>query len=409
MSALGYLAASIPPRLAIAGAAVAIPILAVQQMDDVLLGGALVSVSLGPSVVAAPLVGAALDRARRPGLLIAASGVLTALAFAITAFLGEVPLPVVFAALAMAGAAAPFFMGGISSFVAETIPDKRRAFAYDALSYNASAVGGPALVAVMLLLVPAPAALWMLSAAAALGAVSAVVIRRSSHSAPDGSVWESVKAGLGQIIGNRRLAVVTGASTLTQFGQGGLAIAAVALSIERIGSAAEGAVLVTAFAIGSLVGVAWETIRPTRARPHLVMMAGYLATGAFTIAAAFDLGTTWTIIAIGLSGVFTAASTTTMLFLRSHLSRPELKAQVFTVGAGLRTSASAAGAALAGTVTGLGGGLTLAGVGLAWAASAALMLAYPKERQPPKSLHTGFLLRVGGDGFPPAANDGGSS
>ena len=95
-----------------------------------------------------------------------------------------------------------------------------------------------------------------------------------------------------------------------------------------------------------------------------------------TIAAAFDLGTTWTIIAIGLSGVFTAPSTTTMLFLRSHLSRPELKAQVFTVGAGLRTSASAAGAALAGTAAGLSAGLTLAGVGLVWVASAAIMLAY---------------------------------
>ncbi|WP_336716659.1 hypothetical protein, partial [Arthrobacter sp. USHLN218] len=132
------------------------------------------------------------------------------------------------------------------------IPDKRRAFAYDALSYNSSAVGGPALVAIMVLFVPAPAALWMLSAAAALGAVSAVVIRRPSHTAPGGSVWQSVKAGLQQIVGNRRLAVVTGASTLTQLGQGGLAIAAVALSIERIGSAAEGAVLVTAFAVGSL-------------------------------------------------------------------------------------------------------------------------------------------------------------
>lgn len=383
MSALGYLAASAPPRLAIAGSAVAIPILAVQQMEDVLLGGALVSVSLGPSVVAAPLVGAALDRARRPGLLIAASGGLTAVAFAITAFLGQIPLPVVFTALAVAGAVAPFFMGGLSSFVSDTIPDKRRAFAYDALSYNASAVGGPALVAVLVLFVPAPAALWMLSAAAALGAVSAFVIRRSSHSAPDGSVWQSVKAGLGQIVGNRRLAVVTGASTLTQLGQGGLAIAAVALSIERVGSAAEGAVLVTAFAVGSLVGVVWETIRPTRARPHLVMMAGYFATGVCTIAAAFDLGTTWTIIAIGLSGVFTAPSTTTMLFLRSHLSRPELKAQVFTVGAGLRTSASAAGAALAGTATGLGGGLTLAGVGLAWAASAAIMFAYPAAERSP--------------------------
>ncbi|MDQ0616299.1 hypothetical protein [Arthrobacter globiformis] len=94
MSAPGYLAASIPPRMAMAGSAVAIPILAVQQMNDVGIGGALVAVSLGPSVFAAPLVGAALDRARRPALLVAASG-----------------------------AASPFYMGGLSSFVADVIPD----------------------------------------------------------------------------------------------------------------------------------------------------------------------------------------------------------------------------------------------------------------------------------------------
>ncbi|HKS01912.1 MAG TPA: hypothetical protein VJS86_09560, partial [Arthrobacter sp.] len=62
-----------------AGSAVAIPILAVQQLNDVGIGGALVAVSLGPSVLAAPLAGAALDRARRPALLVAVSGALTAM------------------------------------------------------------------------------------------------------------------------------------------------------------------------------------------------------------------------------------------------------------------------------------------------------------------------------------------
>lgn len=143
MGALGYLAASVPPRMASAGSAVALPILAVQQIHDVAMGGALVAASLGPSVIAAPLAGAALDRARRPGLLVAAAGMLTAVAFGLTAFLGKVPLPVAFASLAVAGAVSPFYMGGLSSFVLGAIPDVRRAFAYDALSYNVSAVAGP--------------------------------------------------------------------------------------------------------------------------------------------------------------------------------------------------------------------------------------------------------------------------
>jgi len=377
MSALGYLAASVPPRLASAGSAVAIPILAVQRMNDVGLGGALVAVSLGPCVLAAPFVGAALDRSGRPGLLIAGSGLLTAVAFAVTAFLGHLPVPVVFAFLALAGAAAPFYLGGLSSFVTDTIPDQRRAFAYDALSYNMSAVAGPALVAVTALFFPAPVALGVLAAAAVLGGLSTAAIGLPPHAAAGVSVGRSVSDGLRHILGHRPLAVLTGASTLSQVGQGGLAVAAVALSIERTGAPGDGALLVTSFAIGSLLGALCETLWPTRARPPAVMMAGFFATGLFTVAAALDLGAAWTVGAIGLSGVFTASATAAMLHLRSHLSPPRLRSQVFTVGAGLRTSAAAAGAALAGATTGISGGLTVAAIGLMWIASAGLMVAYP--------------------------------
>lgn len=381
MSTFRYLAASTPPRLAIAGSAVAIPILAVQEMHDVGLGGALVAVSLGPSVLAAPIAGAALDRARHPRALVAASGLLTAIALAMAAFLGQIPLQAAFAALAVAGAVSPFYMGGLSSFVADEIPDERRAFAYDALSYNLSAVAGPALVAITVTFFPAQAALGVLSAAAFLGALGATAIRLPSHAAAGGPVWRTVAAGLRQIFGHRPLAVVTASSTLSQLGQGGLAVAAIALSIERIGSPGEGALLVTAFAVGSLLGALYETARPTRARPHAVMMAGFLATGLLTVVAALDLGTIWTVGAIGLSGVFTASTAAAMLFLRNRLSPPRLRSQIFTVGAGLRASASAAGAGLAGSATGLSGGLSVAGIGLVWVASAALMAAYPKTPQ----------------------------
>jgi hypothetical protein len=90
-----------------------------------------------------------------------------------TAFLDQVPLPAVFAALAAAGAVSPFYMGGLSSFVADNIPDERQAFAYDALSYNLSAVAGPALVAIMLVFFPAQATLGILSAVSVVGAVGA--------------------------------------------------------------------------------------------------------------------------------------------------------------------------------------------------------------------------------------------
>ncbi|AMB40354.1 hypothetical protein [[Arthrobacter] sp. ATCC 21022] len=68
-----------------------------------------------------------------------------------------------------------------------------------------------------------------------------------------------------------------------------------------------------------------------------------------------------------------------MLFLRSHLSPDHLKSQIFTVGAGLRTTATAAGAALAASASGLGGALTVGLIGVIWVLSAAWMTAFPRS------------------------------
>jgi hypothetical protein len=383
MGAIGYLAASIPSRLASAGSAVALPIIAIQQLDDVAVGGLLVAASLGPSVLAAPLVGVALDRSRRPGVAIAASGMLTAVAFAIAGLVGQIPVGIAVVFLIAAGTVSPFYMGGLSSFVAGVIPDVRRAFAYDSLSYNVSAVAGPALVAVLAVVVPAQFALWVLSATAALGSVAVAVVGLRPHGRSAGSPWKAVRDGLRRISSHRPLAVVTASSTLTQLGQGALAIAAVALSIEREGSPSGGAALVTAFAVGSLVGAVFETARPTRRRPHVVMTAGFLATGLLTIAAALDLGMAWTLIAIGLSGVFTASASAAMLFLRNFHSPHYLRSQIFTVSAGLRVTASAAGAALAASVAQfMGGAVTIGAVGIVWILSAVLMSAYLEFQRP---------------------------
>lgn len=356
---------------------VALPILAVQQMGDVAVGGLLVAASLGPSVLAAPLVGAVLDSSRRPGWWVAASGLLTAAAFLAAAFAGSLPLAAVAVMLVLAGTVSPFYMGGLSSFVAGAIPDVRRAFAVDALSYNTSAVLGPALVALFALFLPAGFTLAILAGAAVLGPLALPGLRLRPHGRAGGSLRQAVRAGLHRIFSHRPLAVLTASSTFTQFGQGGLAIAAVALSIERTGSPREGAAVVTAFAVGSLLGALVETARPARGRPHAVMIAGFLATGLLTMVAAMDVGTAWTFLAIGLSGVFTASTSAAMLFLRNVHSPAHLRSQIFTVSAGFRVSASAAGAALAGTLSGWGGAATVAAVGVVWILSAAMMAAYP--------------------------------
>src|SRR3954468_7295027 len=117
VSAARYLSASIPLRVAGAGASVVLPILAVQRLHDVAIGGGLVAASLAPSVIVAPLVGVVLDRSRHPRWWIAASGLISAIDFAMSGFLGSVPLCTIFLALIVSGAASPFFLGGLSSFV----------------------------------------------------------------------------------------------------------------------------------------------------------------------------------------------------------------------------------------------------------------------------------------------------
>ncbi|MCU1544131.1 MAG: hypothetical protein JWM50_1996 [Microbacteriaceae bacterium] len=382
MSAIAYLTAATPLRLAIGGSVVAIPILAVERLNDVAVGGALVAVSLAPSILAAPLVGVALDRTSRPRSLIAGAGLVTAAAFVLAAFLGTVPLWIVFCALGLAGAVTPFFMGGLSSFVTEAIPDERRAYANDALSYNLGAVAGPAVVATAATVGSAELALILMAVSALLGALATAAVQLSPLAVTTGSIWNAMRAGMTHIVAHRPLAVVTVSGTLSQFGAGGLAISAVALSLERVGSPDAGALIVSAFAMGGLVGALAIAVRQGATRPELVMGLGFAATGLFTVAAALNLGLAWSIVAIGLSGLFTASSSAAMLLLRKQQSPPALRSQVFTVGAGLRATAAAVGAVVAGVTADLGAGALLAGVGIAWIISALLLFAYPRGAAP---------------------------
>ncbi|KQM82664.1 MFS transporter [Agromyces sp. Leaf222] len=380
MSAIAYLAAATPPRLAVGGITVAIPVLAVEQLGDVALGGLLAAAALGPSIVAAPIVGAVLDRTRRPGALVAGAGVVTAAAFTIAAFLGAVAPGIVAVALVVAGMATPFVMGGLSSFVTEAIPDERRAYAIDALAYNLGAVVGPATVAAAAAFGSARLATLLMAGSALLGAIGTIPLRlRPVAAQPHGSMLRTIAAGFRHISTHRPLAVITSSGTISQFGAGGLAIAAVALSVQRGGDAGGGALIVTAFAIVGLLGALWNSAKTPAFRPEFTMGAGFAATGVFTVLAAFDLGTPWTIVAIGASGLFTAASSAAMLLIRKQQSPPSLRSQVFTVGAGLRAAAAAAGAAVAGLAAGLGAEALLVAIGLVWIASGAMLFAYPRH------------------------------
>jgi MFS family permease len=383
VSAARYLSASIPLRLAGAGGTVVLPILAVQRLHDVAVGGGLVAASLAPSVIVAPLVGVVLDRARHPRVWIAASGLITAVAFALSAFLGSLPLWTIVVALIVSGAASPFFLGGLSSFVSDGFSDERQAYAADALSYNVGAVAGPGLAAIVVSMGAAGAGAFILAGASLLGAAAMFGVRMVPRPRPEHGALAAIVAGSRHLLTHRPLAAVTLSGTLAQLGAGALPICAVALELQRTGAPERGAWIVTAFAIGSLVGSLIATGRPPRRwRTETVMLIGFAGTGLLTIVAAADLGLPWTVAGIALSGLCTGPSTAAMLLLRKQQSPLAVRSQVFTVGSGLRTTAAAVGAAVAGLAAGLDAGILIALIGVVWLVSALVMLGYPRGVDP---------------------------
>ncbi|WP_181408906.1 MFS transporter [Schumannella soli] len=387
MSELGYLTASVPLRLANAASTVVLPLLAVQHTGDIVsggaLGGALVAASLAPSVVAAPLVGALLDRTRHPRRWMMTAAIVQAVALVSVAGLDLVPLPLIVGLLVLGGIASPFYLGGMSSFVTDVIADERRAYADDGVSYNIASVGGPALAALVVAVADARVAALVTAGVAVLGAVGMLALHFTPRPLHDDlHLGRDLLAAVRALTRHRPLAAVTASGTLSQVGQGALPIAAIALAHERAGSADLGGWIVTAFALGALAGGVAYALLPVRMRPEAVMGGGFAVVGLLTLVAVVDLGMPFTLLVVGLSGVVVAPSASAMLLLRKQQSRPRVRSQVFTIGSGLRTAAAALGAALVGQLGGAPAGLLLALIGAVWLVSAAIMLAFPRGAQP---------------------------
>lgn len=379
-SAVRQLSASVPIRMASSGAMIAIPILAVHVTGSVPVGAALVALAMFPSIFAAPLVGALLDSTQRPKLVMMLSAVGVAATYAAAAFMDSLPIGVIAVALLLNGLLSPFGFGGLSSFVASGNGDSRRAYTVDALSYNVSGVAGPALVAVIApVFDPGVAMLAMaLSAAVSVGAYP--LLHMQSREPQQGGLLRSIGAGFKVLATHRPLTVITVAGSFSEFGRGFLPIAAIGLALNTTGNASESAVIITALAIGALIGAALETVRAPWISPQATMALGFALTGAATIAAGFATSFIWVVLLIGLSGVFTAAPIAAMLLLRRQESPDAVVAQVFTVGSALRAAASAGGTALAGVFAGVDPMWLIVASGMIWALSGAMMLAFPKRR-----------------------------
>jgi MFS family permease len=357
-----YGTAAAAVRTADEGAQIALALLALERTGSAGLGGALVAVLLVPHVLAAPVVGLLVDRARRPGLLLGAAAAAFGLALLVAAVgLGRLPTALVLAVLLAGGCCGPALTGGLSSRLGTMVPDDRlpRAFGLDSLTYNTAGMAGPAVAAVLAGTTSAA------TAAVALG-VAAVVGGAGIATLPAGGAVTSTTdllGGLRAIVREPVLATLTGSTSLGQLGFGMLPIV-VAVAASRAGEPAAAGWLLTATAAGGLVGSLLWTRWPARPQRSPRWVAIGLA-GAGLPVLAGGLHPTLPVLAVlfVVAGVADGPLFGALLLTRQHWSPPAQRSQVFTLGAGAKISAAAAGAALAGALAGgpTGGQLALAG------------------------------------------------
>jgi MFS family permease len=350
-----YLTGAVLVRLADEGARVALVLLALRRTDSAAIGGLLVAALLIPHVVAAPVVGMLADRSRRPQRIIAAAALGFAAALGGTAvLLGRMPLPIVVAVLLAGGCCGPALTGGLTSQLSGvvTAPALPRAFGLDSLFYNVSGIVGPAGAAVLSSAFSPGLATGVLAASAGTGAVVLATLPLSS--AAHGARAEQsarLTSGVRAIAQDRALGVVTACSSLGQLGPGALPVVAAVLATREHTPAASG-ILMTAVAAGGLLGsLAW-TWRPAAVRrAPLVVMLTLIGTGVPLAVSALSPTLPPTVALFALSGFFTGPFAGALFTVRQDRAPAAVRAQIFTLGAGLKTTAAAAGAAVAGVIS----------------------------------------------------------
>lgn len=373
-----YLTAAALARTADEGARVALVMLAAQRADSPALGGALVAALMVPHVAAAPVAGALADAVRRRRLFHGGGVALYGVALAaLAALVGRTGDLVVLALAAAAGCVAPLVTGGLTSLLGELLPKDRltRAFSADAVSYNLAGICGPA-AAALGTATSAALALAVLGAGATAGGLLLFSLRlrpRSGMRAREARPRPAdLLSGAAVLVRDRPLRSVTWASSVGQLGVGALPVVSVLLARRYEAPWATGG-LMTAFAVGALAGSLGYAYRPVGGeRPERVVLWGLLGT-AFPLAAVpWSWHVLVTTVLFAAAGFCTGPLFSALLASRERYAPAAVRTQVFTLGAGLKSTFAAAGAAAAGALSGLGAAPLSLGIAACQVAAAAV-------------------------------------
>lgn len=328
-----------------------------------LLGGMTIAAALG-----GPVLGTLLDRAARPGRLLAVALALyaTGLVVILTG-LGRLPLPVILLIAVSAGLLGPALSGGWTAQLPGVVPpeDLPRANALDAMTFNMAGLVGPALAGGVSQLLGAPSAVAVSAALIGLAVPAAwrlpARFRPARRSAAN-SVIDELAAGLRFIVRDSRLARATLTSVISCTGQGMLTAATPLLGARVLGGAGHGSMLLSCTAVSALATNAVLARFPRWIAPDTLIWTSALILAAASALAAscrpVPLITAALVAGIGEGPLLTA------LFAVRHREAPgHLRGQIFTTGASLKITGFALGVSVAGPLAtrSLAGALLVAG------------------------------------------------
>jgi MFS family permease len=346
-----YLVAAALARMADEGARVSLVLLALHRTGSPAVGGAMIAALLVPHVVAGPIVGWVVDGARHPGRVLGAAIFLFAGSLlSVALLLGHTWLWLILAILLLGGCCGPAVTGGLTSQLPSLVGEQRapRAFGFDSLFYNLASMAGPALAGIVAAAASPVAAQSVLAASAALGALGIAGLPLGAVPQTSRTARPSLLSGAREILHQPTLRVITFTSALGQLGPGALAVVAAVLAVSWNRPAA-GGLLLTAVAAGSFLGSliwTWHPMSPDRS--PLVTTVSMLGVGAPIALAAATRSIEVTALLFALSGFFVGPFGSALFTARARYAPEAVRTQVFTIGAGLKVTAAALGAALIG-------------------------------------------------------------
>jgi MFS family permease len=226
------------------------------------------------------------------------------------------------------------------------------------MTYSIAGVAGPGVAGLAAAAAgPAAAVLGQIGIALiALAPLAALPGAVDGRPVAGGRLGPAMRRGLVHLATVPPLRAVTVATVLEQLPGGLMSVAAAPLAVALGSGSSSGGLLLAAVGAGAAIGAPLlPALRRGRSGLVALVLAGVLAEAAGIALLGGAPGLALGLAAAALTGVPQGLAIAALFAARAEWSPPELRAQVFTSAAGLRTGVYAAGAALAGPALALAG------------------------------------------------------